>query len=336
VDMLRRVYAGEFDKALLPKSDNACLFIESLLVFEPKDRLNDDTIITHPYFSGLDWDKLERGELVAPWVPRTSPTDPWATESIDAGSPLASNKQTTTSPATATSVPPNPFAPPPNPFAASPSSPNAPPSPANPFAPVVAPVKRTLMDYIQNFDASLDEKERYRMIESNLRLLGFGDDSDHRDSDEEFAENEPTPEQQKQFAKWTYNAHAPHSANLDDIEEDYDARMPQFATLLAASALSPSELRLLVSRSSDETLAQLCFEMRQVHEAFITENFRHMAAELRAESLHNKLQQIGRDSELSASELHRRPSNRPEVSESTVLMEDGEEDSSQTKAQQTT
>jgi hypothetical protein len=130
------------------------------------------------------------------------------------------------------------------------------------------------------------------MIESNLRMLGFGDNEDHRDSDEEFTDNEPTLEQQRMFAKWAYNASVGEANGFFEDEDDLDddqVESPKYSTLLSASALNPAEFRALIAKSSDETLEQLCLEMRQVHEAFITENFRHLNAELRCESLHARL-----------------------------------------------
>jgi serine/threonine protein kinase len=69
VDMLRRVYAGDFDEAKLGPEEDLRLFVRGLLMFEPRDRLDDDSVSTHHFMRDVDFGKLERGDIRPPWVP---------------------------------------------------------------------------------------------------------------------------------------------------------------------------------------------------------------------------------------------------------------------------
>jgi len=60
------------EKLHFPKkmSEEAKSLISGLLERNPSDRLSDpEAIRRHPYFAGLDWDKLYRKEIMAPYVP---------------------------------------------------------------------------------------------------------------------------------------------------------------------------------------------------------------------------------------------------------------------------
>jgi serum/glucocorticoid-regulated kinase 2 len=50
-------------------SDDARSLLEGLLTRDPAKRLGGEAIRKHPFFKGLDWEKLEARDIEAPWKP---------------------------------------------------------------------------------------------------------------------------------------------------------------------------------------------------------------------------------------------------------------------------
>jgi len=62
-------------KLTIPKnvSDEAKNLLEQLLVRDPEQRLTDPKLIKkHPFFSSIDWKKLEQKEVTPPYIPPVS------------------------------------------------------------------------------------------------------------------------------------------------------------------------------------------------------------------------------------------------------------------------
>lgn len=53
----------------LSVSKTARDLVNRLVVRNPKKRLGDEEVRAHPFFAGIDWDKLERLHYPAPYVP---------------------------------------------------------------------------------------------------------------------------------------------------------------------------------------------------------------------------------------------------------------------------
>lgn len=50
-------------------SPDAQSLIKGLLTRDPDQRLGGEAVKAHPFFSDIDWDKLEKREIPAPWCP---------------------------------------------------------------------------------------------------------------------------------------------------------------------------------------------------------------------------------------------------------------------------
>ncbi len=81
VEMLKKVYANDFDITVLP-SPHSISLCERLLKFLPSERIgcedgpnSEVEIMTHEFFLAheVDWDKLERRVIKAPWIPTPPP-----------------------------------------------------------------------------------------------------------------------------------------------------------------------------------------------------------------------------------------------------------------------
>jgi len=254
VDMLRRVYNGNFDVDKLGTEQDLKDFVRGLLMFEPRDRLDDDSIIAHPFMRDVDFVKLEKGDIRPPWDPSAEVVQTTTGEAGMSSSKQRQRKQSTTG------------------------------------------IKLDLAPYAKNFDVKLDERERMRMLNSNLGAFGFehpegeGDESGGEyDGDHSVC----TLAQQALFSIWSFNVHAPELSPkaLREDEEDEDAdRLPRFALLQSVSALqTPEEVRGFVARTDDATLFALIHEMKNVHEALLAENAKFIQAEMRCDDLSREL-----------------------------------------------
>ena len=252
VDMLRRVYAGEFDEDKLGPEEDLRQFVRGLLMFEPRDRLNDDNILSHPFMRDIDFVKLEMGEIRPPWVPADEVS---ASMSGELGMSSSKQRQLQKS------------------------------------------GKLDLSPFAKNFDVTLDDKERLRILNSNLGVFGFERLSTDLEDDFEDSEHVVcTPVQQAMFTSWSFNYCAPELSPpllRDDETDEGNEKLPKFALLQSVSALqTPQEVRAFVTRTDDSTLFALMNEMKNVYESLLAENAKFIQAEMRCDDLSKELAKL--------------------------------------------
>jgi len=158
--------------------------------------------------------------------------------------------------------------------------------------------KLDLAGFAKNFDVKLDERERMRILNSNLGAFGFdrtgdGDHGDDSGAEYELEHSVCSANQQVLFSTWSFNVWAPEMSPLGLREDPYtqeEDRLPKFALLQSVSALqTPDQVRAFVARTDDETLLELIKEMKQVHESLLAENAKFIQAEMRCDDLSREL-----------------------------------------------
>lgn len=151
-----------------------------------------------------------------------------------------------------------------------------------------------LRAYAKNFDVSLDEKERIRILNSNLGAFGFDRFADGEEENGNDAADHIicTSAQQAHFVAWSFNAQAPDMspAQLLNTQEDERDKLPTFALLQSVSALqTPEEVRHFVGKTDDQTLYLLMQEMKLVHESLLAENAKFIQAEMRCDDMSREM-----------------------------------------------
>ena len=67
----KNIYKGRI-KIFKHFSKNAENLIKRLLEYNPKKRLKYEEIISHPFFKGTNWEKIERLEIIPPFIPEVN------------------------------------------------------------------------------------------------------------------------------------------------------------------------------------------------------------------------------------------------------------------------
>ncbi len=204
--------------------------------------------MTHPFFDQMDWDELERydPELAMEQHLKTTAS---TTSNNTGNTPLAA---AATGPTPAASAP----------------------TPAQ-GAQGAGAGALDIKDFASNFDPALDHKEKLKVLQRNMGMLGFGDGEG--DSDDEGAERSPplTAAQQELFRDWAFNV---------DFKLEQQAR-PQFTLLHTVSSMAPEQIKAWIGQSSADALKALCGEMKSYREQAMKENFDHVMAEITIDKL---------------------------------------------------
>mmetsp|Transcript_9832 Transcript_9832/g.18468 ORF Transcript_9832/g.18468 Transcript_9832/m.18468 type:complete len:613 (+) Transcript_9832:3077-4915(+) len=246
-DMLMRMKDESVDLSSI-KAEAANDFVKKILRFNPEMRLgcqhgcnSEVMIMTHPYFAEMDWDILEGYK-------NYNQNDEKSSATTDYSMNVTNNNKTTSN--TATSQ---------NDAESRNGSGNI-----------------DMSDFAGNFDSSLDQKEKLRILQRNMGVLGF-QGLNAPDADEE---DFPlvTNEQQELFKDWLFNV---------DFKLAQQ-RMPKFALLQTISSMNPTQIKEWIDTSSSQSLKALCSEMKAYREQAMKENFDHVMAQMRIDKLHEE------------------------------------------------
>ena len=254
VDMLRRVYGGDLDVEKLGPEEDLRQFVRGLLMFEPRDRLDDDSIITHPFMRDVDFVKLERGDIRPPWVPADEVRENVQAPELSMSSSKQREKLKTKLDLAAFSK--------------------------------NFDVKLDERERLRVLNGNLGA--------FGFDKIDGGENGDESGNEYELEQSICAPTQQQLFTMWSFNAQAPEMSPQglrDDPEmDDTNERLPKFALLQSVSALqTPEQVRSFVSRTDDITLDALIKEMKLVHESLLAENAKFIQAEMRCDDLSREL-----------------------------------------------
>ncbi|GBG29968.1 Protein kinase, putative [Hondaea fermentalgiana] len=300
-DLLLRMNAENADFYQI-EDDISRDFLRKLLRFDPEVRLgcqhgsnSEVMILAHPFFNGTDWDALEK---------YCNPNEVDLRGVTSEGSRTTDNSEMLPEvPASVAGTEASIYGdnrgargrnPPPGNIAPDAGAPDAMVSSASLGSRSVGPdhhqqqqsqhQHRTSMrgpsagtpdirDYMDNFDQSLDQKEKLRILQRNMGILGLN-------GFENFEEDELnypplTHEQQNLFKDWQFNV----DFKLEQLQ------MPQYTLLQMVSSMAPDEIKSWVGSSKTESIRALCTEMKSYREQAMKENFDHVMAEMRIDRL---------------------------------------------------
>jgi len=239
-ELLMRMHAELADFSMMEDAV-AVDFLSKLLRFDPELRLgcqhgsNSEVIImTHPFFKDTDWDALENHKNPNEIDSSEDSRTTENSELLDTDFSLGVVSQ---------------------------SSGEA------------SGRKLSIQDFNRNFDTSLDKKERLRVLQRNMGILGLNGFDNQEEDDFDYPRIKP--ENQHLFRDWAYNV---------DFKLEQQQR-PQFTLLQQVSSMAPEQIRTWITKSTHQTLRGLCSEMKAYREQAMRENFDHAMAQVRIDRL---------------------------------------------------
>ncbi|KAH9251945.1 hypothetical protein BASA81_010149 [Batrachochytrium salamandrivorans] len=195
-------------------------------------------------------------------------------------------------------------------------------SAGSPVPPTLPSSKRlNLALYAKNFDSKVDEAEGVRALNSGLAAAGMFS-GEHSDEEEDLM---LTPEEQLEFAPWSFNVNVPPIPPVAEKPEEV-SRLPLYGLLQSVSALqSPTAAREFIQQVDDQTLHLLLQEMQRVHEDLLWENAKFIQAEMRCDELSRELAKYRAQGEITPSKQYaikpRRASSSQAANEVSDLAE---------------
>mmetsp|Transcript_10817 Transcript_10817/g.18437 ORF Transcript_10817/g.18437 Transcript_10817/m.18437 type:complete len:841 (+) Transcript_10817:155-2677(+) len=273
-DLLLRMNAENADFYQI-ESEITRDFLRKMLRFDPELRLgcqhgsnSEVMILAHPFFNGTDWDSLEKysnpNDVERATSEGSRTTD--NSDHIEAPNSVAGT-ETMSTVLGGQNLPSH---------AGTAAIMDAPASGKPTFTEgksVRASGPRDIREYMDNFDHSLDQKEKLRILQRNMGILGLNGFENIEDDENQFPAL--TPEQQQLFKDWQFNV----DFKLEQLQ------MPQFTLLQTVSSMSPLEIKSWVGTSKPESIRALCSEMKSYREQAMKENFDHVMAEMRIDRL---------------------------------------------------